>query len=42
MPAITAPVLIMVGFLIAGSAAHIEWDDYKISIPAFLIAIGSR
>ncbi len=39
-PAITAPALIMVGVMISGSAAHIEWENYKLAIPSFLIALG--
>ncbi len=38
--AITAPVLIMVGVMIAGSAARIDWEDYRTAIPGFLIALG--
>ncbi|MFA6448727.1 MAG: NCS2 family permease [bacterium] len=38
--AITAPVLIMVGVMISGSAARIDWEDYRLAIPSFLIALG--
>nr|MBP7604352.1 NCS2 family permease [Spirochaetota bacterium] len=38
--AITAPVLIMVGVMISGSAARIDWEDYRTAIPGFLIALG--
>jgi len=33
----TAPALILVGSLMAGGLAHIEWNDPQIGIPAFLI-----
>ena len=32
----TAPALILVGALMVASAAHIDWDEPRIAIPAFL------
>jgi AGZA family xanthine/uracil permease-like MFS transporter len=36
---ITAPALIVVGFLMAGALRKIEWDDYTESLPAFLTVV---
>jgi AGZA family xanthine/uracil permease-like MFS transporter len=32
----TAPALIVVGAMMASAAAEIDWNDYTVSIPAFL------
>jgi adenine/guanine/hypoxanthine permease len=37
---ITAPVLIVVGCLMAGSLAHIQWRQWDECLPAFLIFVG--
>lgn len=36
---VTAPALIIVGVLMAGSLANIQWDKLEFAIPAFLTAI---
>ena len=36
-PAITAPVLIIVGFLMINVVSKIDWSDFEIAFPAFLI-----
>jgi len=36
---VTAPALIVVGFLMSGALRKIEWEDYTESIPAFLTVI---
>ncbi|HOO55456.1 MAG TPA: NCS2 family permease [bacterium] len=38
--AITAPVLIVVGVMMSANAVHIRWDDYRESLPSFLIIMG--
>jgi len=38
--AATAPALILVGSLMVGAAAEVEWADPVIAIPAFLTMIG--
>lgn len=38
--AATAPVLIMVGVMMAGSLKEIDWYDMKIAIPCFLTVVG--
>jgi AGZA family xanthine/uracil permease-like MFS transporter len=38
-PAATAPALILVGALMVGGAAEIEWNDPVIAIPAFLTLV---
>ncbi len=35
----TAPALIVVGVMMAGSVAHIEWTDFTESVPAFMVMI---
>ena len=37
---VTAPALVVVGVLMASSLRQIEWDDFAIAAPAFLIVIG--
>jgi len=37
--AATAPALILVGALMIGAVAEVEWDDPTVAIPAFLIVI---
>ncbi|WP_420843334.1 NCS2 family permease [Ligilactobacillus equi] len=37
---VTAPALIIVGVLMAGNLARIEWNQLEIAIPAFLIIAG--
>jgi AGZA family xanthine/uracil permease-like MFS transporter len=37
---VTAPALIMVGVLMAGSLRNIDWDDLAIAIPSFFTVIG--
>ena len=37
IPAITAPALIIVGFLMMSSLRNIDWNDFEESFPAFLI-----
>jgi len=39
-PPITAPALVVVGALMAGNVAKIEWSNPAESMPAFLIVIG--
>ena len=39
-PSITAPALVLVGVLMAGSLAHIDWQDKTEALPAFLILAG--
>ena len=36
---VIAPALIIVGSMMFGNIAHIEWDDYTESIPAFLTLV---
>jgi len=38
-PAITAPVLIIVGFLMINVVSKIDWNDFEIAFPAFLIIV---
>lgn len=38
-PAITAPVLIIVGFLMINVVSKIDWSDFEIAFPAFLIIV---
>ncbi|WP_431028116.1 NCS2 family permease [Lysinibacillus sp. LZ02] len=38
-PAVTAPVLIIVGALMVSSLKLIEWDKIEIAIPAFLVVL---
>ena len=35
----TAPALIVVGVLMAGSFAHIKWEDFEEALPAFFAAV---
>ncbi|CAM3549322.1 NCS2 family permease [Marinicrinis lubricantis] len=37
IPAITAPSLIIVGFLMISVVTKIEWNDFEVAFPAFLI-----
>jgi adenine/guanine/hypoxanthine permease len=37
----TAPALILVGALMCGSVARVNWSDYTESVPAFLTVIGT-
>jgi AGZA family xanthine/uracil permease-like MFS transporter len=37
---ITAPVLIIVGSLMAGNITHIDWSQWDEALPSFLILIG--
>jgi AGZA family xanthine/uracil permease-like MFS transporter len=37
--AATAPALILVGALMIGALAEVDWDDPVVAIPAFLTAI---
>ena len=37
---VTAPALIVVGVLMAENLRHINWDDFAIAAPAFIIVIG--
>lgn len=37
---VTAAALIVVGILMAGSLRDIEWDDFAIAAPAFVIIVG--
>lgn len=39
VPAITAPSLIIVGFLMIGAVQKIEWSEFEIAFPAFLIIV---
>ncbi len=39
-PEVTAPALIVVGVLMASNLRDINWDDFAIAAPAFLIIIG--
>jgi len=39
IPAITAPSLIIVGFLMIGVVQKIEWSDFEVVFPAFLIIV---
>ncbi|WP_252314956.1 NCS2 family permease [Sinobaca sp. H24] len=39
IPAITSPVLIIVGSLMLGSVAHIKWDEFDEAFPAFLVIL---
>ncbi|MNP41773.1 Guanine/hypoxanthine permease PbuO [compost metagenome] len=39
IPAITAPSLIIVGFLMIGSVQKIDWHDFEVAFPAFLIIL---
>lgn len=38
-PAVTAPALIIVGSMMIGEAAKIDWDDFSEAFPAFLVII---
>jgi AGZA family xanthine/uracil permease-like MFS transporter len=41
VPAVaTAPALIVVGAMMMSSAANVEWNDYRLAIPAFLTMVG--
>lgn len=35
----TAPVLIVIGAMMIGTVAHIQWHDYRESVPAFLTIV---
>jgi len=37
---ITAPALVVVGFMMMQNLRKIEWNDYSEAVPAFLIALG--
>ncbi len=37
---VTAPALVVVGVLMAKSLRQIDWEDFAIAAPAFLIVIG--
>jgi len=37
---ILGPALVVVGAMMASGLKRVEWDDYTISIPAFLIVVG--
>lgn len=39
VPAITTPALVLVGSMMIGEAAEIDWDDLSIAFPAFLVII---
>ncbi|GIP40188.1 guanine/hypoxanthine permease PbuO [Paenibacillus sp. J31TS4] len=39
IPAITAPSLIIVGFLMISVVQKMEWTDFEVAIPAFLIIV---
>lgn len=39
VPAITSPALIIVGSMMIGEAANINWDDFSEAFPAFLVMI---
>jgi AGZA family xanthine/uracil permease-like MFS transporter len=39
VPAITAPVLIIVGFLMLSVVSKIDWSDFEVVFPAFLIIV---
>lgn len=39
VPAITSPALIIVGSMMIGEAANINWDDFSEAFPAFLVII---
>jgi AGZA family xanthine/uracil permease-like MFS transporter len=39
-PPITAPALVIVGSIMMGNVAKIDWKDYTEALPAFLIVIG--
>ncbi|MBM7617709.1 AGZA family xanthine/uracil permease-like MFS transporter [Weissella uvarum] len=39
-PQVTAPALIVVGVLMASNLRDINWDDFAIAAPAFMIIIG--
>lgn len=38
-PAVTAPALIVVGSMMIGEAANIDWEDFSEAFPAFLVII---
>src|SRR5206468_1614105 len=35
----TAPALVVVGFLMMTNVRHVPWDDFDLSIPAFLTMV---
>ncbi len=37
---VTAPALVIVGFMMIQNLRKIDWDDYSEAVPAFLIALG--
>ena len=37
---ITAPALVVVGFMMMQNLRKIDWDDYSEAVPAFLVALG--
>lgn len=37
---VTAPTLIIVGVLMAGNLKHINWDNFEVAFPSFLVVIG--
>ncbi|SFE79880.1 NCS2 family permease [Alteribacillus iranensis] len=39
LPAITSPVLIIVGSFMLGSVAHVKWQEFDEAFPAFLIIL---
>lgn len=38
-PAVTSPALVIVGSMMIGEAANIDWDDFSEAFPAFLVII---
>lgn len=39
IPAITAPALIIVGFLMISAVTKIDWSDFEVAFPVFLIIV---
>ena len=37
---ITAPALVLVGAMMLGNVAHIEWGDFTELLPSFLVFVG--
>lgn len=38
-PSVTAPALIVVGVMMASALKNIEWDQFEIAVPAFLVVL---